>query len=232
MAITLKYFLMGESGGLNKKTGKMDLNGIFDVITSPAFPMGIPNAVILVGMEGLTRNSVFEMRINGPDNQLIGKFDFAVAAMPEGLLSKQVINLEKIPVMARGKYTADILEKTKSGFKFVAAADLFTAVYPPKRKFREGEVEKILADKETLITQVKTEYRLPGTNEIYKFQLNLDEKDPIVEGYNPFPEDNKFVIDGKEYDLEGIRRNIEWMFGRPKVQAEKKEEEKKEEVEA
>lgn len=225
MAIELKYFLMGESGGINKQTGRMDLNGIFDVITSPVFPMGIPKAVILVGLEGLTKNSLFEMRINGPENQLVGKFEFAVPAMYGGLLSKQIIQIEQIPVLSRGKYTVDILEKTQAGYKFLAATDLFTAVYPPKRRFKEGEIEDILSKKDKLITQVKTEYRVPGTEEVRKFQLNLDENEEIQEGFTPFPGDNKVSLDGKEHDLEGIRRNIEWMFGRPKPNMEKENEE-------
>lgn len=218
MAITLKYFLVGESGGFNQQTGRMDLGGIFDVVTSPIFPMGIPQAVILLGFEGLQGDTAFELRVNGPENQLIGKVEFGVPAAINGLTSKQVIQLQKLPIMTRGKYTVDILEKTQEGFKFVAATDLFTAMYPPKREFKEGEIAEILTKKAELITEVKTEYKVPGSEMVYKLQLNLDENAPIQEGFMPFPNDDKIVIDGKEHDLVGVRRNIEWMFGRPKPQ--------------
>lgn len=216
MAITLKYFLIGEVGGFNKQTGRMDLGGIFDVVTSPVFPMGIPQMVALLGFDGLERDTMFEMRVNGPENELIGKVEFGVPAALAGLTSKQVIQLQQLPIMTRGKYTVDVLEKTGAGFKFVASQDMFTAMYPPKRKFNEGEVAEILAKGDEIIKEVKTEYKIPNTDKIFKLQLNLDESAPIAEGYQSFPEDNKLVIDGKEHDLEGIRRNIEWMFGRPK----------------
>lgn len=227
MAITLKYFLLGEVGGFNKQTGRMDLGGIFDVVTSPVFPMQIPQVVALVGFDGVERDTIFEIRVNGPDNELIGKAEVGVPGTLTGLTAKQAIQLQKLPVMNRGRYTVDILEKTQGGFKFVASTDMFTAMYPPKRNFKDGEIEEILSKKEELITQVKTDYRVPGSEEVFKLQLNLDENVPVEEGYEGFPANDILVVDGNEHDLTGIRRNIEWMFGRPKPKKEDKVEENK-----
>ncbi len=220
MAITLKYFLLGEVGGFNKQSGRMDMGGIFDVVTSPVFPMQIPQVVGLIGFDGVERDTMFEIRVNGPDNELIGKVEVGVPGTLKGLTAKQAIQLQQLPVMNRGKYTIDVLEKSQAGFTFVASTDMFTAMYPPKRNFRDGEVEEILSKKEELITQVKTDYRAPGSEEVFKLQLNLDKNGPIEEGYEGFPENDILVVDGKEHDLTGIRRNIEWMFGRPKPKKE------------
>ena len=122
--------------------------------------------------------------------------------------------MQNVAVYKRGKYTADILEKTASGYKFVKSVNLFTAMYPPKRRFTEEEVLNILSKKDDVIVSVKTDYTIPGHEEVKKFQLNLDGNAPIEEGYEPFPENDKLEVDGTVYDLEGIRRNIEWMFGK------------------
>ena len=41
-----------------------------------------------------------------------------------------------------------------------------------------------------------------------------------MDGYVTIPENNKLVVDGKEIDLLGLRRHLEWMFGRPMPKAE------------
>lgn len=223
MSIKLKYFLVGEAGGLNKTTGRIDLGGIFDLVTSPFFPMSMPKISILMGFDGLKHDTLFELRINGPEEQLIGKLEFGVPAVMNGLTSRQIIQLDQLPIATRGKYTVDILEKTEKGYKFVGTSDFFTAVYPPQRKFKEGEIEAILSSKEDLIVEVKTDYTVPGNDTVYKFQLNLDDNAPILEGYLPFPKNDTLEVDGQKYDLQGIRRNIEWMFGKPKPKAQETE---------
>ena len=104
-------------------------------------------------------------------------------------------------------------------------------MYPPKRRFTEEEVLDILSKKEDVIVTVKTDYTIPGHEEVKKFQLNLDGNAPIEEGYEPFPENDKLEVDGTVYDLEGIRRNIEWMFGQPKPKAKEEVEENIEAIE-
>jgi hypothetical protein len=128
---------------------------------------------------------------------------------------RKVINIEKFLIAERGTYTVDILEKTPTGLKFLTTKTLFTAEYPPKRKFRDGEVEAILNSKEKIIKTIKTEFKAPDMKEPVKIQLSLDVNDPVEEGHILFPNDDILELDGKKYDLTGLRREMEWMFGRP-----------------
>lgn len=233
MAINLNYFIVGEYGGVNPQTGKIEIGGVFDVISSPIFPLTIPNMIGLLSFNEVNSDTLFEIRINDPEDKILAKIELGIRGQMPGLASKQVIALENIPVIERGKYTVDVLEKNGAGYKFIKSLDLFTAMYPPKRRFSEDEIKNILENKNDLIVSVKTDYTVPGTEEIKKFQLNLDETVSVDEGYEIFPADDKIEIAGVVYDLEGIRRNIEWMFGqeKPKQQEETTEntEEKTEE---
>ena len=231
MAISLNYFLIGEFGGINQQTGKIDLGGVFDVVTSPIFPLVIPNIVAIASFDEVNADTLFELRINDPEEEILAKVEFGVRGQYPGLAAKQVIGMQNVAIYKRGKYTADILEKTPSGYKFIKSVNLFTAMYPPKRRFTEEEVLDILSKKEDVIVTVKTDYTIPGHEEVKKFQLNLDGNAPIEEGYEPFPENDKLEVDGTVYDLEGIRRNIEWMFGQPKPKVKEEVEENIEAIE-
>lgn len=224
MAIKLKYFLIGEIGGVNKETGRIDVRGIFDVVTSPIFPMVVPKMLLVAAFEKIDKKTTVEFRINSPSDQLMGKLEMEIQPVPTGMTGKHTLQLEKFPVQERGKYTVDILEKKEQGYKFIKTCDMFLATYPPKRIFQKGEVNEILSNPE-LIQSVKTEYAIPGTDHMFKFQINLDPSKELEEGYEKFPEDDKLVIDGAEHDLTGIRRQLTWMFGRP-VPQEKTEKEK------
>ena len=112
MAISLNYFLIGEFGGINQQTGKIDLGGIFDVVTSPVFPLVIPNIVAIASFEEVNTDTLFELRINDPEDEILAKIEFGVRGQYPGLLAKQVIGMQNVAVYKRGKYTADILEKT------------------------------------------------------------------------------------------------------------------------
>lgn len=230
MAISLNYLLIGEYGGVNQQTGKMDLGGIFDVVTSPIFPMVVPNLVAIVSFDEVNVDTLFELRINDPEDEILAKIEFGVRGQYPGLSAKQVLGLQNVAIYKRGKYTADILEKNQSGYKFIKSVNLFTAMYPPKRRFATEEIADILSKKDDVIVTVKTDYTIPGQTEVRKFQLNLDENAPIEEGYEVFPADNKLEVEGTVYDLEGIRRNIEWMFGQPKPKV-KEENETEENIE-
>lgn len=222
MAISLNYFLVGEYGGINPQTGKLDLGGIIDVIPSPIFPLVIENLVALVSFSGVESDTLFELRLNDPEDEIMAKIELGIRGQYPGLQAKQVMGIQNVVIQKRGRYTVDILEKNPTGYKFVKSVELFTAMYPPKRRFGEGEVEAILSRKEELIVSVKTDYTIPTSGEVIKYQLNLDETMPIEEGYEAFPKDDKLVgDDGTVYELEGVRRNIEWMFGqeRPKEDA-------------
>ena len=48
-----------------------------------------------------------------------------------------------------------------------------------------------------------------------RLQFSLDKTIPVAEGYISVPEDDTIEVKGKKFDLTGMRRHIEWMYGRP-----------------
>jgi len=214
MALKVRNLIVAHKANINKQLGgAIDILGAFSEMIQPVFPFPMKNLSMVLELDGLERNTMFEMRLNGPEDELISKGEFGIAASPFGT-GKKVIDIENFLITERGKYTLDLLEKKPEGLKFVQSCDLFIAAYPPQRRFGEEEIKKIMAD-ENLIKTVKTEFRAFGTKESVKLQLNLKNEMSIEEGFTAFPIDDRISLDGKEHDLTGLRRQIEWMFGRP-----------------
>ena len=214
MAVKVKNLIVAHKAQINKQLGgAIDILGAFSEMVQPVFPFPMKNLSMVLELDGLERNTMFEMRLNGPEDELISKGEFGIAASPFGT-GKKVIDIENFLITERGRYTLDLLEKKPEGLKFVQSCDLFIAAYPPQRRFSEEEIKKIMDD-ENLIKTVKTEFRPFGTKESVKLQLNLQRDMVIEEEFMAFPIDDKISLDGKEHDLTGLRRQIEWMFGRP-----------------
>ncbi|WP_319202986.1 hypothetical protein [uncultured Ilyobacter sp.] len=214
MAVKVKNLIVAHKAQINKQLGgAIDILGAFSEMVQPVFPFPMKNLSMVLELDGLERNTMFEMRLNGPEDELISKGEFGIAASPFGT-GKKVIDIENFLITERGRYTLDLLEKKPEGLKFVQSCDLFIAAYPPQRRFSEEEIKKIMDD-ENLIKTVKTEFRPFGTKESVKLQLNLQRDMVIEEEFTAFPIDDKISLDGKEHDLTGLRRQIEWMFGRP-----------------
>jgi len=154
------------------------------------------------------------MRINSPSDELLSSGELPV---PRDMFGhgRKVINIEKFVIAERGTYTLDILEKTPSGLKFLMTESLFTTSYPPKRQFQDGEVKAILASKEKIIRTIKSDFKPVDVETVVKLQLSLDINEKVEEGHILFPENNILTIEENEYDLTGLRREMEWMFGRP-----------------
>jgi len=214
MAIKIRSVITAHRAKANQKLGgAIDLMGAFDELVQPLFPLPMQNMAIVISFAGLERNTMFEMRLNGPNDELISKGEFGVAMSPFGN-GKKIIDMEKFLIKDRGTYTLDILEKGPQGLKFIETCDLFVAAYPPKRVFKEGEVEGILVNEEVIKT-IKTEFRPFGAKEAIKLQMNLDTSKEVEEGHIVFPTSDEIVVEEKSYDLTGLRRQMEWMFGRP-----------------
>lgn len=214
MAIKIRSVVTAHRAKANQQLGgAIDLMGAFDELIQPLFPLPMQNMAIVISFAGLERNTMFEMRLNGPNDELISKGEFGVAMSPFGN-GKKIVDMEKFLIKERGTYTLDILEKGPQGLKFIETCELFVAAYPPKRIFKEGEVEAILANEEVIKT-IKTEFRPFGAKEAIKLQLNLDMDKGAEEGHTIFPTEDKIVVEEKDYDLTGLRRQMEWMFGRP-----------------
>jgi len=214
MSIKLKHCLTSHATTFNPQSRGFDIAGQFDTLVQPIFPIGMPQLSIYLAFEGLDRDTNFEMRINSPSDELLSSGELPV---PRDMFGhgRKVINIEKFVISERGAYTIDILEKTPSGLKFLLTENIFTTSYPPKREFRNGEVDAILASKEKIIRTIKSDFKPVDVETSVKLQLSLDVNEDLVEGHILFPENNTLTLEGKDYDLTGLRREMEWMFGRP-----------------
>lgn len=227
--MTVKSIIVAYKAQMNQQMGgAVDILGSFDNMIQPMFPVPMRHMSIVVTIEGIVKPTTFEVRINGVNDDLITKGEFTPMVDPFGV-GKKILDIDNILIKDRGRYTIDVLEKTAEGkCKFISSHTLFIADYPPQRQFNPEIVEKILAN-DDVIKMVKTEFTPAGLNRTIKIQHNLDKNAPIEDGYITIPEGDKITVDGKEYDLMGLRRQIEWMFGNPLP---KKPEEKKEEENA
>ncbi|MEG0069220.1 hypothetical protein [Cetobacterium sp.] len=204
--------------------GAVDIFGSFDNLIQPIFPYPMMRLSIILTFEELTKPTVFEVRLNGPDDDLISRGELTPMIDPLGV-GKKIIDIDKFLVKNRGKYTIDIFEKEGNELKFIKTETLFIAEYPPQRRFTEEQIEEISKNDE-LIRSVKTEFKPFGFENPIKLQHNLLKDAPIEEGFLSIPENDRLEIDGQLVELTGVRRQIEWMFGNPipKEEPETKEE--------
>jgi hypothetical protein len=214
MSIKLKHCLTSHRTAFNPKSRGFDIAGQFDSLVQPIFPIGMPQLSIYLAFEGLERDTNFEMRLNSPSDELLSSGELQIQRDMFGH-GKKVINIEKFVIAERGTYSVDILEKTATGLKFLTTETLFSTSYPPKRQFRDGEIDAILNSKEEIIKTIKSDFKPVDVNTTVKLQLSLDVNEKIAEEHILFPENNTLTIEGKDYDLTGLRREMEWMFGRP-----------------
>lgn len=195
----------------------IDALGIFDNLIQPVLPLPMSGLSIIFSFEEMEVPAMFEVRINSPKDDLITKGSFGVMPDPFGY-GRKVINLEALLLGERGDYTVDVFElSADEKLKFMKSEKLFTLEYPPQRNFSEAEIEKILAD-DNLIKTVRTEFKpikfLDDEElEPIKFQISLDKNLPLEEGHIAFPEDDMIEIKGEKFELIGLRRHVEWMFG-------------------
>ncbi len=206
----------------------VDAIGIFDNLIQPVFPFPVPELSIILSFEEMEGPTMYEVRINSPEDELISKGSFGVLPDPFGY-GRKVINLGSLLIAKRGNYTIDVFElSADQKLKFIKSDKLFTAEFPPQREFTEAEIEAILAD-ENLIKMVKTEFKPlefaddPNVKPV-KFQISLDKNLALEEGHIALPEDDMIEINGKKFDMTGMRRHIEWMFGQPIPKAEEMQE--------
>ncbi|MCI6152094.1 MAG: hypothetical protein MR673_03080 [Fusobacterium perfoetens] len=210
----VKSILVAHRAQINPQLGAVDALGIFDNMIQPMFPIPMQHMSIVITIEEILKPTLFEVRLNGPEGDLITKGEFQPMVDPFGV-GKKILDLEKFLIPTRGRYTIEIFEKTPDNkYKFIAENTLFIADYPPQRPFTQEEINHILAD-DTVIKVIRTEFQPVGYDKKIKIQHSLDKNVPVQEGYITIPEDNKLVLDGKEFDLLGLRRHLEWMFGRP-----------------
>lgn len=221
----LKSAIVAHKAQMNQQIGgAVDILGAFDNLIQPMFPFPMMNLSIVLTFEGIEKPTVFEVRLNGPDDDLITKGEFMPMVDPFGV-GKKIVDIEKFLIKKRGHYTLDIFEKMGEDVKFIQTETLFIADYPPQRPLTDEMVEEILNGEE-VIKSVKTEFQPFGAQKPIKLQYNLDKNDILEEGYIAIPESDVIEIDGETYELVGVRRQIEWMFGNPIPKEENQEENK------
>ena len=197
----------------------IDALGIFDNLVQPVFPFPVDNIAMILSFAELEGPTMFEIRVNSPSDELITKGSFGVLPDEYGY-GRKILNTGSFLVTERGKYTIDVFELgADKKLKFLKTKRLFNADYPPKREFSEDEIKEI-SENENLIRVVKTEFKPlefanDETVQPIKFQISLDKDLPLADGHIALPEDNIIEIKGKKFDMTGMRRHIEWMFGRP-----------------
>ncbi|MBC2855931.1 MAG: hypothetical protein RR191_03280 [Cetobacterium sp.] len=223
----LRNVIVAHKAQINSQVGgAVDIYGAFDNLIQPMFPFPMMNLSIVLTFEGITEPTTFEVRLNGPEDDLITKGEFQPMVDPFGV-GKKIIDIEKFLIKDRGRYTIDIFEKKGDEIKFIKTETLFIADYPPQRRISEDMIEEILKNDE-VIKSVKTEFRPFGAENSIKLQHNVSKDMPIEEGYIAIPETDRIEIDGQVYIATGVRRQIEWMFGNPIPKTEQTEEVKEE----
>lgn len=225
----LKYFIGGLDIKIHPQAQRFYVEAIIDEIYQPIFPTKLPKFRVLFGFKDVEKTQKIEARINSPSNRLMQKMHFELKPVLDKKVLNYVLVLDGMPLDERGDYTIDLLTENDNGdYKFFTTCSLLHANYPIRRIFREGEIDYIIDSKEDLIKSVKVDYEVPGKNIKHKFELSIDPDREPEDGFEKFPEDNKVVHDGVEYDLTGIRRQIEWAFGRKIEEKKENEEEVKE----
>ncbi|MGL4534633.1 MAG: hypothetical protein ACRCUA_06210 [Fusobacteriaceae bacterium] len=208
--------------------GSIDILGAFDNMIQPMFPYPMENLSIILTFEEIFKPTIFEVRLNSPADELITKGEFQPMVDPFGV-GKKILDLEKMLIKDRGIYTIDIFEKVENEVKFLASSKLFIADFPPQRPITP-EIKEAILKTEGVVKSVKTEFRpMDNPDQLVKIQISLDSSELLEEGYTAMPLEDKITLDGKEYDLTGIRRQVEWMYGNP---IPKNEEMKEEAVQA
>lgn len=194
----------------------IDILGAFDNMIQPVYPHPMANMSIIVSFEEVYEPSIFEIRLNSPSDELITKGEFTPMVDPFGS-AKKILDLEYMLIKERGIYTVDIFQKIGNELKFMVSVPAFMAEYPPQRPFTPELVAEILSmDESKYIRTVKTEFRpLEDQEQFVRIQVSLDPNEKLEEGFVRMPANDKVELNGKTYDLTGVRRQIEWMYGQP-----------------
>ena len=97
----VKHIITAYKAQMNPQVnGVIDIFGEFDNLIQPMFPFPMANLSVVVTMEGLERPTMFEVRLNAPDDTLITKGEFGILPDPFGV-GKKILDLEKFLVGER-----------------------------------------------------------------------------------------------------------------------------------
>lgn len=212
--IKVKSVVVAFAAQLNENIGgAVDILGAFDNMIQPVFPFPMERLSIVLTFENITKPTSFEVRLNGPEDELISRGELEPIVDPLGI-GKKIIDIQNFLIKNRGKYTIDIFEKEGKDLKFLKTETLFIAEFPPVRPLTD-EQRKEIANNEKLIRTVKTEFKPFGIDQTLKIQHSVLSDIPLEEGYIAIPENEVIEIEGQKIVLTGLKRHIEWIFGTP-----------------
>ena len=211
--VKVKHVITAYKAQMNPQVnGVIDIFGEFDNLIQPMFPFPMANLSVVVTVENLQRPTMFEVRLNAPDDTLITKGEFGILPDPFGV-GKKILDLEKFLVGERGKYTIDIFEKVaEDKVKFLSTEDLFIADYPPQRRMSDEEKAKIL-ETEGVIKTVRTEFK--AGEEVIKLELYFYKNAPIDEWHIAFSANDRLTVGDIISDLTGLRMQLVSLFWHP-----------------
>ena len=139
----VKSIIVAYKAQINENNGGViDVLGSFDNMVQPMFPVPMKHMSIVLTIEEIVKPTIFEVRINGVNDDLISKGEVTLMVDPFGV-GRKILDLENILIKDRGRYTIDVLEKLSDGkYKFISSHTLFIADYPPQRQLTPEIVEK------------------------------------------------------------------------------------------
>ena len=85
----VKHVITAYKAQMNPQVnGVIDIFGEFDNLIQPMFPFPMANLSVVVTVTDLQRPTMFEVRLNAPDDTLITKGEFGILPDPFGVGKK------------------------------------------------------------------------------------------------------------------------------------------------
>lgn len=213
MGPKIKYFFTADNAFIDEQVGKLSASGFFDTLITPVFPFKGPKFYIVIGLIQVEGSMEVLLKINQPDGKEVGESIGIVNPRSINDTVNVIIATEDMPLHQEGVYSFCVYDRKNMellGSYFV------NVNYPPQRVFKEGEAEDILSNPD-LIKGALVRIKCEKCSAEYKLSLHLDKNKPAPEGHIPFPEGDMLdCCEDNKIELIGIRRQLEWEFGKPK----------------
>lgn len=211
----LKYFITADNVHIDKSTGKLSVDGFFDVIHMPVFPGKAQKFFMLLGFIEVEKDIDILIKAYDPSGEEHGFTEASIHSKSINEISNLIIEIDDFTILTKGIYTFKIINKSDMS---LINSYFFMADYPPQRIFTAEEIKTILENKD-LIKGAEVRIQCPKCDKTYNFYLHLNKKAPLPNNCLPFPEDDKIsCCEGSILEITGIRREVEGSFGKEKPQ--------------
>lgn len=205
----VKYFITVDLAHLDSKNQKLSAKGFFDRFRISIFPSKAPQFFLVLGITDIKGSVNIVLQINKPNGEIHSMIETRFQAKSPLDTVNRIIKMDGLPLPERGIYTFKVILKEDQS---LLAEHILIADYPPKREFSPEEIQRILTDP-MMIKDSKVKVQCNKCGQMFHFELRLDPNQPTTPGFLPFPPNNKLNCCG-ELDLTGLRREIEWNFGK------------------